>query len=313
MKSDLSRKLLLIDESWTLLSRTEDAGYIFEIVKTCRKFNMGLLMINQEVEGLFSSPAGKSVLANSAYTMLMRQKPAVIDQICNTFNLSPSERQHLLTCSIGEGLLIMEDDHSQIKVKASDEEHEIITTNADELLKNQSKNKAEKTFTNVKGKNVKIKVDADKGIYKYNQVSKDEREFLIEEGYKISEHKSIMSNKYEKYLLLPRFNEGANHFFVIKDIKAFLEKKGIKVDLFITKKPDLVFKIKDRIYAIEVESGKKIEKDKKQILNKVKELNKNYKKWFFVVLSREVVSKYRPFGEVIDSRYLKSKLSKLVG
>ncbi|MBU0761377.1 MAG: ATP-binding protein, partial [Nanoarchaeota archaeon] len=81
MKKDLDRKILLIDEAWSLLSRTKDAGYIFEIVKTCRKYNLGLLLINQEVEGLLNSQAGKSVLANSAYTLLMRQKPAVIDSI----------------------------------------------------------------------------------------------------------------------------------------------------------------------------------------------------------------------------------------
>ena len=55
MKKDLDRKILLIDEAWSLLSRTEDAGYIFEIVKTCRKYNLGLLLINQEVEGLLTS------------------------------------------------------------------------------------------------------------------------------------------------------------------------------------------------------------------------------------------------------------------
>jgi len=310
MKSDLSRKLLLIDESWSLLSRAEDAGYIFEIVKTCRKFNMGLLMINQEVEGLFSSPAGKSVLANSAYTMLMRQKPAVIDQICNTFNLSPSERQHLLTCSIGEGLLIMEDDHSKIKVIASPEEHEIITTNADELL---SKEKSEeKIITNVKGKNITIKIDDSKGIFKYNEVSKGEREYLLEQGYKISEHKSIMSNNLKKYLLLPRFNESAGHFFVIQDIKQFLEKKGIKVQTFTTVKPDLVFKIKNKTYAIEVETGTTLIKAKKQLLEKIKELNKNYNNWFFIVTVKDYVKRYKKLGKTIDPRYIKQELNKII-
>jgi type IV secretory pathway VirB4 component len=312
MKSDLSRKLLLIDESWSLLSRTEDAGYIFEIVKTCRKFNMGLLMINQEVEGLFGSPAGKSVLANSAYTLLMRQKPAVIDQICNTFNLSPSERQHLLTCSIGEGLLIMEDDHSQIKVKASDEEHKIITTNADELLASQDKNKQENVFTNVKGRDVKIRIDPEKGLYKVNQVSKDEREFLLEEGYKISEHKSITSNKYENYLLLPRFNESPNHFFVIQDIKSFLEKKGIEVETPTTKKPDVIFEINGKKYAIEVETGTKIKKDRKMIEEKVKTLKNNYDEGFFVITGNENLQEYKKIAKVIEMRYLKIVLTKLV-
>lgn len=305
MKSDLSRKLLLIDESWSLLSRAEDAGYIFEIVKTCRKFNMGLLMINQEVEGLFTTPAGKSVLANSAYTLLMRQKPAVIADICKTFNLSDSEKQHLLTCAIGEGLLLMEDDHSKIKIISSPEEHKIITTNADEILVSDQNKPV--------GKNVKIRIDSSKGIFKYNKLSSDEKKYLEEVGYKASDHKSILTNKKEKYMLRPCSNESANHFFVIQDIKLFLEKKGIKVETFNTKKPDLVFEHKGKTYAIEVETGKKIEKDRKQIVNKVEELNKNYKNWFFVVLNTANVSLYRKFGHTIDARYLKEKLKSVVG
>jgi hypothetical protein len=114
-------------------------------------------------------------------------------------------------------------------------------------------------------------------------------------------------------MLRPCKNESPNHFFVIHDIKSFLEKKGIEVETFNTKKPDLVFKIKDKNYAIEVESGKKIEKDRKQIERKVEELNKNYKHWCFVVLTPNVVKKYKQYGETIDVRYLREKLSKLVG
>lgn len=155
MKSNLDRKILLIDEAWSLLSRTEDATYIFEIVKTSRKFNLGLLLINQEVEGLLNSEAGKSVLANSAYTLLMRQKPAVIKNVCETFHLSSSEKTHLLTANVGEGILIMEDDHAEIKILASPEEHKIITTNADELIE-QSKTK-KKSSKNAKSKKPKKK------------------------------------------------------------------------------------------------------------------------------------------------------------
>ncbi len=308
MKSDLSRKLLLIDESWSLLSRTEDASYIFEIVKTCRKFNMGLLMINQEVEGLFNSQAGKSVLANSAYTLLMKQKPAVIGDICKTFNLSDSEKQHLLTCSIGEGLLIMEDDHSKIKVIASPEEHKIITTNADELCKTEKK-----VVVNKQGRNIVIKIDSSKGIFVLKDLNEDEIKYLTESGYQKSKQKSFRSNKTEEYMIRPMPNESPSHFFVIWETKEYLESKGIKVETFNTKKPDLVFKIKNKTYAVEVESGKKILYDPKRIKEKVDELKKNYKNWFFVVLSHDSVSKYKAFGETIDIRYLKQKLSKIVG
>ena len=301
MKSDLERKILLIDESWSLLSRTEESGYIFEIVKTCRKFNLGLLMINQEVEGLFDSKAGRSVLANSSYTLLMRQKPAVIDNICKTFHLSSSERNHLLTANIGEGLLIMEDDHSEIRVIASPEEHELITTNADEL--NQINNSIKK------GKDVKIKVDEFKRFFRKSELDKDEVEYLLGKEYKIAKYKRLASNKKEEFLLKPRFNESLTHFFAVYDTADYLESKGIKVQKFVTKKPDIVFEIGKKKYAIEVETGSALSKIK-NLKEKVKLLNKNYDEWFFIVTDRNLVSKYKKFADCVDLRYLKSKLQK---
>ena len=59
MKKDIERKILVVDEAWSLLQRTEDEGYIFKIVKTCRKFNLGLLLITQDVADLIKSDAGK--------------------------------------------------------------------------------------------------------------------------------------------------------------------------------------------------------------------------------------------------------------
>ena len=134
MRRSLDRKLLVIDEAWSLLSRTEDASYILEIVKTCRKFNLGLFLINQEVENMLDSQAGRSVLANTSYTLLLRQKPAMIKSVQNVFHLSEAEKVLLLTARPGEGLLLMENEHSEINITASKKEHEIITTNADELL-----------------------------------------------------------------------------------------------------------------------------------------------------------------------------------
>jgi hypothetical protein len=312
MRSNLDRKLLLIDESWSLLSRTEDAGYIFEIVKTCRKFNMGLLLINQEVEGLFASQAGKSILANSAYTMLMRQKPAVIDNICKTFNLSQSERQHLLTAAVGEGLLIMEDDHSKIKVIASPEEHKLITTNPDELNLDKDKEKSKPTIVK-DGRTININVDSSLGFFKYNNISKDERNYLLKLGYKISEHKSILSNKKEKYILRPRSNEGIPHFFLVQDIKRFLEKNKIPVQIYQTVKPDLVFEVHKKKYAIEVETGIALIHHKKLLLEKVNGLNKDYENnWFFVVTDRKIASKYSKLGKTTEPRYLFNILRKLI-
>ncbi len=302
MKANLDRKILLIDEAWTLLSRTEEAGYIFEIVKTCRKFNLGLLLINQEVEGLLDSKAGKSVLANSSYTVLMRQKPAVIDNICKTFHLSNSERTHILTAGIGEGLLIMEDDHTELRVIASPEEHKLITTNADEI--NEVENKPK-----VKSRDIVIGVDEDKRFFRKSELSADEVKFLLDKKYKIEKRKSMVTNKYEEFLLQPRHNETTNHLFTIFDICEYLEKKGIETEKFVTKKPDIVFKIGKKKYAIEVETGTVLSK-RTRMKEKLEVLNK-YDEWFFVVTDRNKIKDYKEYGESVDLRYLKQRLSKI--
>ncbi len=156
MKEGLGKKILVIDEAWSLLSRAEEASYVLEIVKTCRKFNLGLLLINQEVEGLLTSGAGRSALANSAYTLLLRQKPAVIRNIKQTFDLSDVEKDRLLTAGPGEGVLILDNEHSEIKVVASPEEHKLITTNPNERFE-ESGVKTKKVKTKKKAKKPKPK------------------------------------------------------------------------------------------------------------------------------------------------------------
>lgn len=305
MKSDLERKILLIDEAWTLLSRAEEAGYIFEIVKTCRKFNLGLLLINQEVEGLLNSKAGKSVLANSAYTLLMRQKPAVIDSICKTFHLSSSERNHLLTANIGEGLLIMEDDHSEIRVIASPKEHDLITTNADEIAGRKTPIKRKPS------KNVKINIDENKRYFRKSKLNKDEVKYLLDEGYQIKRYKSLLTNKMETFLLLPRHNESLMHLFMVHNISEFLEKNGIETELYTTKKPDIVFKINGKRYAIEIETGSMLTRIKALEERKIY-LDENYDEWFFVVTNKNKVKNYKKLGDAVDKRYVKLRLNKLL-
>jgi hypothetical protein len=331
MKSNLERKILLIDEAWSLLSRTEDATYIFEIVKTCRKFNLGLLLINQEAEGLLNSEAGKSVLANSAYTLLMRQKPAVIKSVCETFHLSNPERTHLLTANVGEGILIMEDDHTEIKIIASPEEHAIITTNADELLKNTSKkqkqcttkDKASKSSQSAKPKKpvkskedakpkVSINVDAEKRFYRHKDLNLDEIKYLLTKKYKEIERKSIVFDKVEKFLIKPRFNESEEHMFLTFEVARFLEANDVASKMPTTKRADVIFELAGKKFAAEIETGTNYEKARAALNEKVKELKKNYDHWFFVISNKRYLKKYRQLGETVDKRYLANYLKRLL-
>jgi len=319
MKKDIERKLLVIDEAWSLLSRTEDASYIFEIVKTCRKFNLALFLINQEVEGMLSSEAGKSVLANSSYTLLMRQKPAVIKQIQETFCLSNAERHNLLTASVGEGILLMDDEHSEIRIVASDEEHKQITTNADELLEQRNNNKKQ-TITSkdvVKAKaekqrSVRINVDTDTNFYRHRKLKREDIKYLISKKYKQIKCLDIQGKK-ELFLIKQRANEGIEHCFLTFNIAEYLKSKKIAYELFNSVKPDIVFTINGKKYAIEIETGKVYSKDKKKFNEKVKTLKKDYgNNWFFVVTDWNLVSNYSKFGKTFSKRNFIKKFERFI-
>ena len=318
MKKDLERKLLVIDEAWSLLSKAEEASYIFEIVKTCRKFNLALFLINQEVEGMLASEAGRSVLANSSYTLLMRQKPAVIKQIQETFFLSNAERLALLTAAVGEGILIMDDEHSEIRIVASEEEHKQITTNADELLaqreteniSHKQKNVAETALP--KQRSVIVKVDPEKRFFRHRDLPLADLKYLLAKGYKEVQCLNIQGRK-ERYLIKPRANEGQEHFFLTYNLADYLESKGLKPQLFNSVKPDIVFTMSGKEYAIEIETGKVYSKDRKKFNEKVKSLKENYgDNWFFVLTDKNYISPYKKFGKTYTKRNILNKLEGLL-
>ncbi len=159
-------------------------------------------------------------------------------------------------------------------------------------------------------KKVEINVDVEKGFYKCNELNKHEINYLLKKGYKETSRKSCFSNV-KKYLVKPRFNEGISHFFLIMDIANYLISKNFDVKLFQTTHPDIIFKINNEKIAIEIETGKNLKNNKKQLIEKVKLLNENYDDWFFVLTNRNLNRKYSAYGKVADKRYLKNYLEKL--
>ena len=302
MRRSLDRKLLVIDEAWSLLSRTEDASYILEIVKTCRKFNLGLFLINQEVENMLDSQAGRSVLANTSYTLLLRQKPAMIKSVQNVFHLSEAEKVLLLTARPGEGLLLMENEHSEINITASKKEHEIITTNADELL-------VQKKEIIIKPKKTENKIRQGQKAYLKKELNPAELKFLTTSGFKEVKEKSI-SGKNEIYLVIEDKNESPSHIICIKEITDYLKQFTQDIQTYRTVKPDIVFNANGEKYAIEVETGKM--NNLKRLKEKVITLKKYYgDNWFFFVTNRNLQGTIQNLEKLITKETLKLKINKI--
>jgi len=203
MKGSLRRKVLVIDEAWSMLQTAEESSYIFEIIKTCRKFNLGLLMITQDVADLIGSRAGHAVLANTSYTFLLRQKPAVISNVAKTFNLSTSEKEYLITAEKGQGILLLENEHQELQVISSKQEHELITTNPDEMIKNSEKKKGKKN----QQENINIELDIEKDVYPTDKLSIEEQNFLVNNGYVVGNFHNLTDKRHKKHYVKKRLPE----------------------------------------------------------------------------------------------------------
>lgn len=130
-------RMILVDEAWLLMQSPEGGRFLFRMSKSLRKRWGALTVATQDAADVLGSELGKAIIANSATQILMRQAPQAIDQIAEAFSLSEGEQQYLLTAAPGDALLCSGADlRVAYRVVASDFEHQLVTTNPEELAAN---------------------------------------------------------------------------------------------------------------------------------------------------------------------------------
>jgi len=135
VKKDLKRRLLVVDEAWHMMRYPDSAQFLWSVVKRARKYFLGLTTITQDVEDFLAQDIGKAIVTNSALQLLLKQSPAAIDKVSEVFYLSQGEKQLLLAANVGEGIFFAGPHHAPIRVVASEEEHQLITTKPQEWPK----------------------------------------------------------------------------------------------------------------------------------------------------------------------------------
>ncbi len=138
IRGDFKKRVVMIDEAWILMKNRDSATFLFGLVKRARKYFLGITTITQDVEDFLLSPYGRPILTNSSLQLLLKQAPAMMDTISKTFNLSEGERQLLIEANVGQGLFFAGSNHVAIQIVASYPEHQLITTNPEELLQQQN-------------------------------------------------------------------------------------------------------------------------------------------------------------------------------
>ena len=135
VRSSLKRRMMVIDEAWTMMQHENSARFLFGLVKRARKYYLGISTITQDVEDFMKSQFGKPIVTNSSMQLLLKQSAASIEPLKKAFNLTEGEKYLLLNSSVGQGLFFAGNKHVAIQVIASYTEDKIITTNPEQLLK----------------------------------------------------------------------------------------------------------------------------------------------------------------------------------
>ncbi|MEM4347403.1 MAG: ATP-binding protein [Candidatus Altiarchaeota archaeon] len=301
MKKSKKRKMLVVDEAWTVLSASEEGEYIFRLVKTCRKFNLSLVMITQDVEDVLTSRAGRAVLSNTATKILLQQDPTVMSQITEKFHLNEAEEHLLRTATAGNALLIAENLRVPIFIQASKEEHRIITTKPDELVElvHEEKPPAVK-------KELELGFDLTQTFHRKIKLLTEQIQTL--EKLEFNEVRvETLEGKSDLFIIKNETGESDEHFvlqnLIFEEVKNYTEK----VSMHFTKLPDIIFEAKNgELVAIEIIASPTLKENVEKMEEKL-EILKRYNHYFYVVADPKL-KKYESFGEILTRTQVPIKI-----
>jgi conjugal transfer ATP-binding protein TraC len=94
------RKIVIIDESWELLTEGDAASFIESGYRRFRKYGGSAITLTQSVNDLYRSSAGRAIVENSAHLLLLGQKSEAVELLRREDRLSIGEAGYALLKSV---------------------------------------------------------------------------------------------------------------------------------------------------------------------------------------------------------------------
>ncbi len=132
------KRMLIVDEAWQLMKYDDSANFLFSLAKRARKYYLGLTTITQDVEDFMGSKMGRAIVANSSMQLLLKQSSSAVDVLSDVFKLTEEEKKRLANFPVGQGLFFAGQNHVHIQIVPSSTEQQLINTNPQQLLQNQT-------------------------------------------------------------------------------------------------------------------------------------------------------------------------------
>jgi len=128
VRSHKKKRMLAVDEAWIMFQHENSAEFLFGLTKRARKYGLWITVISQDIEDFIKSKYGKPIISNCALQILLKQSTTSIKSLNELLGLSEAEQRRLISSGIWEGLIFAGTQHVAVKILASPEEKEFITT-----------------------------------------------------------------------------------------------------------------------------------------------------------------------------------------
>ena len=196
----------------------------------------------------------------------------------------------------------------QLEMKTREEEDKLekIKIEQQELLKTEEQEKKD----TLKSLNIE-----ETKVFYADELSGEELEVLLENGFKQKNEYDIFEKENVTVLVKQILNHSPTHTFLAWSVFSFLRANFPEVENLKeheTRDADITFDFEGKTFALEIEMGNLLRK-KKQLAEKVKYLNRKYKKrWMFLVSNKNLVSKYRKHGITTQRKDVGENIEKLM-
>jgi hypothetical protein len=284
------RKVLIMDEVWDLLRNRVASEYILRIVRTCRHHNLGLVLISQLVNDFLRDETGEAVMANTSWKLLLRQEDAAADMVKRSFHLPQEDVDWLVgipspkQLGYSLGMFVLGRQRVRMKIYAAPYEHELVTTNPEELRRASEALEKEKRAREEQARVRMRRFDINRGLFRLSELTDSEVKVLEEAGYRRAFGPTLGRGRGEYYMIRPPSgaNQSPKHYITVKLLEEVIREYTDRVELYDVRWPDIVFTTQDgRRIAVEIETGSNLKKGRKVLEEKL-EILRAYDDWFFV-------------------------------
>jgi conjugal transfer ATP-binding protein TraC len=112
------RKLLLIDEAWSMLKGGSMGEFVETYARTCRKYGGALATATQSLNDYYKSDGATAALENSDWMLILQQKPETIADFKRASRLDMDDRTETLIRSLKRS----GSDYSEVFIKGPEVE-----------------------------------------------------------------------------------------------------------------------------------------------------------------------------------------------